>query len=132
MLNMMGPCCLNPLLTTHLALEGSFSFDTTPMALLGTEVLVNQKTGQRKMWGYHAAKAWYLSHAATHYRCIHVIMKEIGGECVTDTFRYQYHAIPVPVITATNRILEATCRFADGINGVQEAPPDKMAAIQSL
>jgi hypothetical protein len=84
------------------------------------------------MWGYHAAKAWYLSHVAVHYHCICVIMKETGGERVTDTFRYQHHAIPVPNITATDCILEATRLLADAINGVQEAPPDMMAAIHSL
>jgi hypothetical protein len=131
-LNMMRPCHLNPLLSAQEALEGTFLFDATPMALLGTEVLVHQKTGGRKTWGYHAAKAWYLSHAAAHYCCIHVIMKDTGGECITDMFRYQHHTIPVLAIMATGRILEATRRLADAINGVQEAPPDKMAAIQSL
>ncbi len=85
-LNMMRWCCLNPLLSAHEALEGTFSFDATPMAPLGTEVLVHQKSSQRKTWDYHAAKAWYLSHAASHYRCICVIMKDTGGECITDTF----------------------------------------------
>jgi hypothetical protein len=132
MLNMMRPCCLNPLLSMHKALEGTFSFDATLMAPLGTEVLVHQKPSRHKTWGYHAAKAWYLSHAASHYNCICIIMKETGGERVTDMFRYQNHAILVPVITSTDCILEATCRLTDAINGVQEAPPDKMAATQNL
>ncbi len=132
MLNMMHPCRLNPLLSAHEALEGTFSFDATPMALLGTEVLVHQKPNQCKTWGYHAAKAWYLSHAASHYRCICVIMKDTGGERVMDMFRYQHHAIPVPAIMATNCILEATHRLTDAIKGVQEAPSVKMAAVQSL
>jgi hypothetical protein len=84
------------------------------------------------MWGYHATKAWYLFHATAHYSCICVIMKETGGERITDTFHYQYHAIPFPVITATNRILDATRHLANAINRVQEAPLDKVAAIQSL
>jgi hypothetical protein len=41
--NMLCLCCQNPLLSAHKALEGSFSFDATPMAMspLGTEVLVH-------------------------------------------------------------------------------------------
>jgi hypothetical protein len=128
----MRPCCLNPLLSVHKALEGAFSFDATPMAPLSTEVLVHQKPSQHKMWGYHATKAWYFAHAATHYHCICVIMKEMGSERVTDMFCYQHHAIPVSVITATNPILEGTHRLANAIYRVQEAPPDKMAAFQSL
>jgi hypothetical protein len=49
-----------------------------------------------------------------------------------DTFRFQHHALPVPHITATNCILQATERLADAIAGVQEAPPDKLVAITSL
>jgi hypothetical protein len=65
-LNMMRPCHLNPLLSKHRALEGTFLFDATPMAPLGREVLVHQKPSQHKTWGYHADKAWYLSHAVAH------------------------------------------------------------------
>jgi hypothetical protein len=85
-LNMVRPCHPNPLLSEHKALEETFSFDATPMAPLGTEVLMHQKPSQRKTWGYHAAKAWYLSHATAHYRCICVIMKDTGDEGVTDMF----------------------------------------------
>jgi hypothetical protein len=84
------------------------------------------------MWGYHAAKAWHLSHDTAHYRCVQVIMKDMGSKHVMDMFCYQHHAILVLVITATNGMMEATWHLTDAINGVQEAPPDEMAAIQNL
>jgi hypothetical protein len=40
---MLHPCCQKPLLLAHKALEGSFLFDATSMAPLGTEVLVHTK-----------------------------------------------------------------------------------------
>ena len=40
--------------------------------------------------------------------------------------------IPVLKITATDRILDATARLIAAIEGVQEAPPDELAAIQAL
>jgi hypothetical protein len=43
-LNMLRPCCENPLLLAHKAKEGFFSFDVTPMAPLDTEVLVHMKS----------------------------------------------------------------------------------------
>jgi hypothetical protein len=49
-----------------------------------------------------------------------------------DTFCYLHHAISALVITATDRILEATCCLTNAIDGVQEVPPDEIAAIQSL
>jgi hypothetical protein len=59
-------------------------------------------------------------------------MADTGGERITDTFRYNHHAIPVPKITATDRILDATARLTAAIEGVQEAPPGELAAIQAL
>ncbi len=55
-----------------------------------------------------------------------------GGKRITDTFCFKHHAIPVPEITATNRIIDATTRLTAAITGVQVAPPNKMEAIQSL
>jgi hypothetical protein len=66
-LNMLRLCHQNPLLLAHEALKGLFSFDAMPMAPLGTEVLVHMKPNHWRTWGYHASKAWYLSHAANHY-----------------------------------------------------------------
>jgi hypothetical protein len=42
-LNMMRPCCLNPLLSSHKAMDGSFLFDATPLNPLGTKVLMHLK-----------------------------------------------------------------------------------------
>jgi len=59
-------------------------------------------------------------------------MADTGGERITDTFSFNHHSIPVPKITATNRILDATTHLTAAIEGVQEAPPDELAAIQAL
>jgi hypothetical protein len=47
-------------------------------------------------------------------------------------FRFRYLAIPVLKITATDRIIDATTRLTTAIAGIQDAPPNKMEAIQSL
>jgi hypothetical protein len=44
----------------------------------------------------------------------------------------QNHAIPVPVVSATDCILEATHRLTAAIESVQEAAPVKLQAIKSL
>ncbi len=75
-LNMLCLCCQNPLFLTHEALNGSFLFDTTPMAPLGTEVLVQIKPTSAACVDTTRQKAWYLSHLANHYCCIQVIMVE--------------------------------------------------------
>jgi hypothetical protein len=59
-------------------------------------------------------------------------MADTGGKRITHRFWFKHHAIPVPEITATDRIIDATTRLTAAIAGIQEAPPDKMEAIRSL
>ncbi len=44
-------------------------------------------------------------------------MANTGGERITNTFRFKHHAISVPEITATNRIIDATERLTAIIAG---------------
>ncbi len=59
-------------------------------------------------------------------------MHSIGGKCITNTFHYKHHAIPVPEVTATDCIFEATHCPTAAIEGVQKAAPDELQAIKSL
>jgi hypothetical protein len=59
-------------------------------------------------------------------------MANTGNKRITDMFRFKHPAIPVPEITATNRIINATTRLTAAIAGIQDAPPNKLEAIQSL
>jgi hypothetical protein len=59
-------------------------------------------------------------------------MADMGGKRITDTFHFKHHTIPVPEITATDRIIDATTRLITAVAGIQDAPPNKMKAIQSL
>ena len=61
-----------------------------------------------------------------------IIMGDTSGARITDTFWYKHYAIPIPVVTATDCILEATHRLTASIEGVQEAAPYKLQAIKSL
>jgi hypothetical protein len=45
-------------------------------------------------------------------------MADTGGEMITNTFQFKHHAIPVPEITATNQIIDATTRLTATIAGV--------------
>jgi hypothetical protein len=58
-------------------------------------------------------------------------MADTVGERITDTFQFCQHAIPVPTIMTTDRILDATAHLTAAIKGVQEAPPDELEAIQA-
>ena len=130
-LNMMRPCTQNPKLSAHEAMEGMFSFDATPMAPIGTECMVHVKPSRRQTWGYHAIKAWYFAPALNHYRCVKVVT-DTGAVRTTDTFTFLHHTIPVPTITATDRIVNATKHLKQAIEGKTTPAPDELEAIAAL
>jgi hypothetical protein len=131
-LNMLWPCRQNPALSAFKVLKWSYSFNSTPMAPLGTKVLVHHKPNWHSSWDFLALNAWYISPFLQHYQCIKIIMRNTGGKRITDTFRYKHHAIPVPEVTATDRILKATHNLTAAIEGIQEVAPDELQAIKSL
>jgi hypothetical protein len=130
-LNMMRPCTQNPKLSAHEAMEGMFSFDATPMAPIGTECMVHVKPSRRQTWGYHAIKAWYFAPALNHYRCVKVVT-DTGAVRTTDTFTFLHHTIPVPTITAADRIVNATKHLKQAIEGKTTPAPDELEAIAAL
>ncbi len=124
----------NLLLLAYKALEGLFSFSATPMAPLDTEIVVHMKPNND------------VRGAIMHPRCGTYCMLQIiivafeyswptqvvRGSLTPDTFLFKHHAIPAPDITDTNRIIGATTRLTITIAGVQDAPPKKIEATQSL
>ena len=99
-LNMLRPCTINPLLSAFEAMEGHYLFDATPMAPMGTEMLMHLKLVRRHLWGYHALKAWYIGPARKHYRVLKGL-DDSGAVRLTDTWKLKHHSLTVPTITAT-------------------------------
>jgi hypothetical protein len=112
--------------------EGSYSFDATPVVPPGTKVLVHLNSTCCKSWSFHASNGWYIGPSLKHYCCVHAIMEGTGGKHLTDTFCFKHHAMAVPVITPTNQIIAATQHLTAAISGVQESPPDILHAIATL
>eukprot|EP00804_Cyclotella_cryptica_P013776 CCRYP_016888-RA/>CCRYP_016888-RA protein AED:0.40 eAED:0.36 QI:0/-1/0/1/-1/1/1/0/413 len=131
---MMRPCTQNPKLSTHEAMEGMFSFDSTPMAPIGTECMVHVKPSQRQTWELPSIKAWYVAPAlsAITTGSKSLLITETGAVRTTDTFKFLHHTLPVPAITPTDRILQATKHLKKAIKNHTTPAPDKLEAIAAL
>jgi hypothetical protein len=74
-LNLLRSSRLHPKLSAKENLNGTFDFNCTPLAPLGTKVLLHETPTQRRTWAPHGVEGWYAGYAPKHYRCytIHVI-----------------------------------------------------------
>ena len=120
-LNMLRPCTINPLLSAFEAMEGHYSFDVTPMAPMGTKMLMHLKPVCRHSLGYYTLKAWYIGPSCKHY---HVLkgFTDLGEVCMTDTWKFKHHFLTIPTITATDRIVKSAQDLTAAIGGRNKAP----------
>ena len=96
-------------------------------------MLMQVKPGDRTTYGLNAKKAWYLGPCLNHFRSVRGILPSSKGERISDTVKFQHHAIAMPQLTPADRILEATRQLNDAINQQpKRAPMDEITAIDLL
>ena len=121
----------NPLLSAWAAMEGEYHFDLTSIAPAGTEMLMHEKPGCRRMFGYNAKNAWYTAPCFRHYRTFKGIMASTGAERMSYTVKFKHHAIAIPQLTPAEIIIEATRQLDDAIRQqIKRSPMDELTAIE--
>ena len=71
---------VNPHLSAYCHVWGNFDFNKTPMAPLGTKLLVHIKPEIRESWAPRATNGWYIGPALRHYHCYRVWILETNAE----------------------------------------------------
>lgn len=84
-INLLRPSHVNPCLSYHDALEGTFNYNATPLAPPGTQVLIHEKPTQRASWDAHAIDGWYVGPDIHHSLCFTVFVKQTGAIIISDT-----------------------------------------------
>ena len=66
-LNHLRNSRINPKLSSHAALFGTFDFNKTPLAPPGTRVIVHEKADNRLTWAAQGTDGWYIGPSLEHY-----------------------------------------------------------------
>jgi hypothetical protein len=70
LLNMLLFSQKNPKKSANQEVYGSFDFNKTPLAPLGTKALVYGNPGSQTSWAPHATDGFYVGPASDHYQCL--------------------------------------------------------------
>ena len=79
---------VNPKLSSYAVLEGPFNFNKTPLAPVGTKVLVVLEQKHRKTFNTHAVDAFYVGPAMKHYRNYRFFIPETGGYQTSNSAKF--------------------------------------------
>ena len=84
-------------------LHGPFSYNATPFAPPGTQVLCFESSGKRSSWAPHGKLGYYLGPSMTgHYRCHRIWISETRDVRVTDTVQWLPTLLYSQLLTATS------------------------------
>ena len=89
-----------------------------PLAPMGCEAQVYEKTYNRGTWEYHSVDRWYLATSPEHY-CTHLChIKTTNSEIFIDTTQFSHQNITKPTITHADKIMAAIADYNKAIKNM--------------
>ena len=135
-LNLLRPSRINPNLSAYAQVHGAFDYNKTPLAPPGIQVLAHIKPKDRRSWGTHAEKGFYLGPALQHYRCHNVWVTRTAAQRIIDTVKWLLHGnIKMPYPTRDSLILAAINDLTAAIKTLQDTsllPPVSVQTHHTL
>lgn len=68
-LNLLRQSNATPTVSAYAHLSGPFDYNKMPLAPMGCESQVHEKTDKRGTWAFHSLDGWYLNTSPEHYNC---------------------------------------------------------------
>ena len=93
-----------PKLSSYAYLFGNFDFNKTPLAPIGTKLVIHAKPNKRDSWSFHGEDGWYIGPAIDHYRCITCYILSTFKTRFTDTATLIPHNVPIPTRTVDDHL----------------------------
>ena len=97
MLNFLRSARVNLKLSAYTYTYRPFNFTATPMAPLGTKVLVHVYPDKRALWDLNRESEWYIGPSLNYYRCIQCYIPSIRAIINSDTIEFFLYSIPFPL-----------------------------------
>jgi len=106
-LNLLRQSNAMPTVSAYAHLCGPFDYNKMPLAPMGCEVQVHEKTDSRGTWAYHCVDGWYLYTSPDHYRTHVCHIKETKSDRLSDTVHFKHKNITNPELTHADKIMKA-------------------------
>ena len=116
-LNLLQQSNATPTVSAYAHLSGPFDYNKMPLAPMGCEVQIHEKTDSRGSWAYHSVDGWYLNTSAEHYRVHNCHVKHTKSERLSDTVQFQHKSITNPSISPADKLMLALANCREILSG---------------
>ena len=93
-------------LSAYAYLFRNFDFNKTPLAPLGTKILIHKKSQDPGSWDYHGVEGWYVGPSLEHYQCLKCYNPNTFSKVDTDTLDLIPNRTPIPVYTEVDVVTQ--------------------------
>ena len=119
--NLIRQSNATPNVSAYAHLSGPFDYNKMPLAPMGCDAQIHEKTDKRGTWSYHSIDGWYLNTSPEHYRTHNCAIKSTKQERLTDTIQFNHKRITKPTLTHADKIMAA---LADCIKHIKNSGRD--------
>ncbi|KAL7488941.1 hypothetical protein ACHAW6_014541, partial [Cyclotella cf. meneghiniana] len=116
-LNLLRQSNATPTVSAYAHLSGPFDYNKMPLAPMGCEVQIHEKTDSRGSWAYHSVDGWYLNTSAEHYRVHNCHVKHTRSERLSDTVQFHHKSITNPSISPADKLMLALANCREILSG---------------
>jgi hypothetical protein len=124
-LNMMRSSAVSNSMSAYQQVCGRYDFNATPIAPLGTKVLVYESAEQRASWAPHGVEAWYVGPALEHYRCFQVWVVSTGRLRTSDSLSWHPTTVLMPGASTLEQLTAILGQLKSTLASLHIAPPQQ-------
>jgi hypothetical protein len=130
-INLLRQSNATPTVSAYAHLNGPFDYNKMPLAPMGCQVQVHEKSDTRGTWAFHSIDGWYLSTSPEHYRTHRCHIKSTNSDRLSDTVVFQHKSITHPSLTPTDKLMQAVSACAAALKGIT-APTKDITDLKAL
>eukprot|EP00804_Cyclotella_cryptica_P026381 CCRYP_007674-RA/>CCRYP_007674-RA protein AED:0.46 eAED:0.59 QI:0/0/0/1/0/0/2/0/127 len=93
-INLLRQSNATPLISAYAHLNGPFDYNKMPLAPMGCNVQVHEKSDARGTWAFHSVDGWYISTSPEHYRTHRCHIKATNSERFSNTENAELSTTP--------------------------------------
>ena len=98
---------MNPKLSAHAQIHGSFNFNATPIATPGTKSFIHEKPSVRASWSLRGIDGWYIGYSPFNYRCFWVYANKTLHSRIADTVEFFPHHCDMPFLSSEDNAVSS-------------------------
>ncbi|KAL7484806.1 hypothetical protein ACHAW6_011918 [Cyclotella cf. meneghiniana] len=130
-INLLQQSNTTPTISAHAQLNGPFDYNKMPLAPMGCNIQVHEKSDSCSTWAFHSVDGWYLGTSPEHYstHCCHI--KVTNRDRLSDTGSFQHKHITNPTLIPADKLMQAIANCTSILKGIV-APSKDIITLQRL